>query len=141
MDEIAAAMGERLEVGQLAQPIGQPAAQRRRRRGGRDVKHLGDRGELVARPIAAFAARHLGGVDGPPAGGIDDVGLALPDQLVQRRRLADRVAQRAGVVIVDQSLNRLQRTRFVGADEPGRPALDPARDVGAVDRLVRIRSG
>ena len=44
-------------------------------------------------------------------------------------RLGHRVGQLAGVEIGHQAVNGLQGTGLVRADEPGRPALDPARDV------------
>ena len=83
---------------------------------------------LRGRPSSA-AARNLGGVDGTPSRRVDGVGLASVHQLGQRRRLVHRVGQLAGVEVGDQGLNGLQRARLVGADEAGRPPLDPARDV------------
>ncbi len=47
--------------------------------------------------------------------------------------------QQAGVVVVDQVLHGLQRARLVGADEAGRSALDPARDVAAAHRRAGLR--
>ena len=38
------------------------------------------------------ASGYLGGIDGLPAGGVNDVGLTRPDEFVQRRRLVDRIA-------------------------------------------------
>ena len=97
-----------------------------------------DRRELVARSALGAAAGDLRLVDRLPARGVDDIGPAIADQFVQRGRLGGRVGEQAVVVVGDQVLHGLRGTRLVGADEAGRAAFDPARDVAAAHRLARF---
>ena len=76
-----------MKLGELAQSVGEPVPQRRRRRGGRDVEHVVDRGELVARTVVDGAAGHFGGIDGTPAIGVNDGRLTRTDEFIQGRRI------------------------------------------------------
>ena len=62
---------------------------------------------------------NLRGINALPALRVYHRGLTAAHQLVQCGRLARRVGQQAAVVVGDQALHGLRRTRLVGADEPG----------------------
>ena len=56
-----------------------------------------------------------------------------------RRACAAGSASRPCVVVGDQVVHGLRRTRLVGADEAGRATLDPACDIAAAHRRTRCR--
>src|SRR5919107_3656881 len=122
-------------------PSGPPQAPERRNSGGRagagGVEQLVAGGELDPRPSARGAALALARVDGPPAVDGDEIAHALAEQgidVLAVRTLG--LGERAGPQVLDQAGDGLLGVALVRAEDPGRPALDPADGVDPGQRLA-----
>ena len=102
------------------------------------LEHLRDVRELHARAAVGLAERLLVGVDPLPARVVDVLGSALVDEglevVVDRR-----CGQTTGLEVLEQRVDGLVRILLVRTDDPGGPALDPARRVHARDHGSRRR--
>ena len=99
------------------------------------------REQLVARrqldpgAARAAAALALGRVDRVPAVGGDEVRHALGEQRVDLLALG-ALGLRERAQVLGQAVDGLLRVALVGAEDPGRPALDPADRVDAGELLA-----
>ena len=134
-----AALARCVSAHQRRRPASTRCAQRRAGRGRRRGQHVGDRGELVAGPVARRRGRSPAASMACHPAASTMSGRRPRTSLSSAAGLRSRVGEQARVVVGDQFVHGLQRARLVGADEARRAALDPARDIAAAHRLAGLR--
>jgi hypothetical protein len=92
------------------------------------------RRELDARATLTGSTLPLEGIDRLPPWIENDVHPTLREEIVESSRARARAWQHAATRVLEQEVDGLGGVLLVRPDDPGGPALDPARAVQALNR-------